>query len=576
MDIGNLATTAVSLLVPYLAEAGKSVANKVGEDAWNLLNRKIETLYELIKNKFHIDDYASETLERLEEKPEDEDRQKAMEIVLKEVLKEDKLFKKMLSKLVIEMKQEGSDNVIQADISGAAATHGGVALQDSIFIGGDAHFDIPTLDDENETEFTKELIIPFEISKEEFETEIKNWLIEGWRVPDDILNKSKFDRIQGLYIPFYLFKRCYSVKWNGVCVSYENEEYTDVNIITGQEVKKTRQKKIENRENGIITPTICRLAVATNLSNSLNFKTPNLFPFSKKVYIDEIKINNFCKKLKKFDYKYIIGFSLGNFKDLSSLIIKLRESKDPLSQYIRNQFSENTNILINEYVDSNLFFEKVKTSLIEELNQLLKNNHLYDKQRFSNVKLSDEIMRFMKNKPKGKDLIQLNRLLLEEAYPNEISNIRFDLFNFSFNQSEINTKLEKNNEKKILQLVKNIMPCDKKENVKYNKNIIENIEENIYFPFWFATYSYGDKKYQFALNGIDISKKDGTKPQDLKRVLKIFVLSISFLLFAFLTLFPYVNISIDFLNSIPKNIMFLFIIPACICLYAGYRLINNS
>ena len=468
MDIGNLATTAVSLLVPYLAEAGKSVANKVGEDAWNLLNRKIETLYELIKNKFHIDDYASKTLKRLEEKPEDEDRQKAMEIVLKEVLKEDKLFEKMLSKLVIEMKQEGSDNVIQADISGAAATHGGVALQDSIFIGGDAHFDIPTLDDENETEFTKELIIPFEISKEEFETEIKNWLIEGWRVPDDILNKSKFDRIQGLYIPFYLFKRCYSVKWNGVCVSYENEEYTDVNIITGQEVKKTRQKKIENRENGIITPTICRLAVATNLSNSLNFKTPNLFPFSKKVYIDEIKINNFCKKLKKFDYKYIIGFSLGNFKDLSSLIIKLRESKDPLSQYIRNQFSENTNILINEYVDSNLFFEKVKTSLIEELNQLLKNNHLYDKQRFSNVKLSDEIMRFMKNKPKGKDLIQLNRLLLEEAYPNEISNIRFDLFNFSFNQSEINTKLEKNNEKKILQLVKNIMPCDKKENVKYN------------------------------------------------------------------------------------------------------------
>jgi len=128
MDIGNLATNAVSLLVPYLVEASKSVANNVGEDAWNLLNKKIEPLYKLIKNKFHKDDYASKTLKRLEEKPEDEDRQNAMKSVLKEVLTEDNIFKEMLSKLVIEMKQEGSDNVIQANINGPAATHGGVAV----------------------------------------------------------------------------------------------------------------------------------------------------------------------------------------------------------------------------------------------------------------------------------------------------------------------------------------------------------------------------------------------------------------------------------------------------------------
>ncbi len=127
MDLGILATGTVSLLVPYFAKAGKTIAEKVGKDALDIVTDKTETLYEAIKNKFHGNDYANQTLKRLEEKPEDKDRQSAMKSVLKDVLSEDQQFQKMLSRLLTEAKQSGGDNIIQIYGGGAVATQGGVA-----------------------------------------------------------------------------------------------------------------------------------------------------------------------------------------------------------------------------------------------------------------------------------------------------------------------------------------------------------------------------------------------------------------------------------------------------------------
>ncbi len=45
MVLETLATGAVSLLAPYLAKAGKTIADKVGKDAWDIVNSKIEKLY---------------------------------------------------------------------------------------------------------------------------------------------------------------------------------------------------------------------------------------------------------------------------------------------------------------------------------------------------------------------------------------------------------------------------------------------------------------------------------------------------------------------------------------------------
>lgn len=140
MDFGTLATGAVSLLVPYLAKAGKTIADKIGKDAWDTVNDKIETLYESIKSKFLGNDYASQTLKRLEEKPDDDDRQNAMKGVLRDALAEDGQFQKILAQLLEQIEHEGGDNIIQIYRDSAVATNGSVAAnKGGIALGNFSH-----------------------------------------------------------------------------------------------------------------------------------------------------------------------------------------------------------------------------------------------------------------------------------------------------------------------------------------------------------------------------------------------------------------------------------------------------
>ncbi len=140
MVIETLATGAVSLLVPYLAKAGKTIAEKVGEDAWDMVNSKIEKLYETIKNKITGNDYASQKLKRLEEKPEDEDRQIAMKSVLKDVLADDQQFQKTLSQLLDEVKQTGGKN-IHIQNNGAVAIGGKIYIKGKYAAGRDINIE---------------------------------------------------------------------------------------------------------------------------------------------------------------------------------------------------------------------------------------------------------------------------------------------------------------------------------------------------------------------------------------------------------------------------------------------------
>ncbi len=140
MDFGNLATVAVSLLVPCLAKAGKTIADKIGKDAWDTVNNKIEKLYDSIKKKFTGNDYANNTLKRLEEKPENEDRQNAMKAVLREVLAEDQQFQKMLVQILEQIENSGGDKIIQAYRDSVVATNGSVAANGgSIALGNFSH-----------------------------------------------------------------------------------------------------------------------------------------------------------------------------------------------------------------------------------------------------------------------------------------------------------------------------------------------------------------------------------------------------------------------------------------------------
>ncbi|TRZ91604.1 MAG: hypothetical protein D4R88_01655 [Methanosarcinales archaeon] len=111
-----------------------------------------------------------------------------------------------------------------------------------------------------------------------------------------------------------------------------------------------------------------------------------------------------------------------------SLAVKIRDNKDPLSGYLREQFSEETLQLLNGYDDSTRPSKTIKKALVDELNRLLQGDCLYNEQRFTHVTLKDETRRLISQNPEGNELICLNRLLLKDAYPYEIVNMRKNLY----------------------------------------------------------------------------------------------------------------------------------------------------
>lgn len=112
-------------------------------------------------------------------------------------------------------------------------------------------------------------------------------------------------------------------------------------------------------------------------------------------------------KFLKFEYYDIIN--------IDSFELKFRDPKDKFSKYIREQLRPDT--------PGRLDSSTPDFSLLGgfELDKLLDDPHLFDETRFEHVALSEKIQELISKRPEGQDLRYLNRLLLEEAYPDEIS-----------------------------------------------------------------------------------------------------------------------------------------------------------
>jgi hypothetical protein len=123
MDFGLIATSAVSFLVPYLSKLADQFTGEIGEDLSEYAEGKIKVLYETIKNKFKGDDYARQSLERLEKTPENILRQQTLAGVIEETLSQDEPFLKTLEHLLEDVKQAGGGNISQTGSGVAAGDH---------------------------------------------------------------------------------------------------------------------------------------------------------------------------------------------------------------------------------------------------------------------------------------------------------------------------------------------------------------------------------------------------------------------------------------------------------------------
>jgi hypothetical protein len=101
MDPATLATTTVTCLAPFLTEAGKAVAKRVGDAATD----KTVQLYNFLKTKL-TSPGASEALTKLEKTPDETDRQTLFRSTLKDLLIDDPQLCDELAALLKELAPE--------------------------------------------------------------------------------------------------------------------------------------------------------------------------------------------------------------------------------------------------------------------------------------------------------------------------------------------------------------------------------------------------------------------------------------------------------------------------------------
>ena len=113
-------------------------------------------------------------------------------------------------------------------------------------------------------------------------------------------------------------------------------------------------------------------------------------------------------------------FSPDDFKDPSTFICELAQSANPVSKFLWRQFPNATRRGLQTHecgVDNT---EHARTALVERLNKVLSGSSIYHEIRFAGVKLAEETRRRAGQESGGEDLIRLNRMLLEEAFPRDI------------------------------------------------------------------------------------------------------------------------------------------------------------
>jgi H+/Cl- antiporter ClcA/predicted transcriptional regulator len=115
------------------------------------------------------------------------------------------------------------------------------------------------------------------------------------------------------------------------------------------------------------------------------------------------------------------AFSAGDIANLESLAHKLKQPTegDEVSKYLSTQLAPATLNLLSNYTGNGDV--KLQQVLAADLNRVIQGGPLYEAQRFTNVTLLPRTTRLLERKLQGMELVRLNRRLLLEKYPLEMS-----------------------------------------------------------------------------------------------------------------------------------------------------------
>ena len=113
------------------------------------------------------------------------------------------------------------------------------------------------------------------------------------------------------------------------------------------------------------------------------------------------------------------SFTTNDIKDLASFSSTLNQHDDTVSAWLLGKLSDATRQGIAHFGASDA--DKLLALLVRDLNVVIGGEPIFEDNRFAGVKLRAETKLLLAQHPTGSQLMELNRMLLEDAYPEEIA-----------------------------------------------------------------------------------------------------------------------------------------------------------
>ena len=110
-----------------------------------------------------------------------------------------------------------------------------------------------------------------------------------------------------------------------------------------------------------------------------------------------------------------------DLKDPAKLTLRLRRPQDSVTRFLRDQLGQEERGFVDREgpVANDLLL-----ALTEGLNRIIRGPLLYERKRFEGIKLSPDTVRLMEDSRKTSHVALLNRMLLDEIFPDELHKMR--------------------------------------------------------------------------------------------------------------------------------------------------------
>lgn len=119
------------------------------------------------------------------------------------------------------------------------------------------------------------------------------------------------------------------------------------------------------------------------------------------------------------------AFAGADITDAPGLVKKLADQSDAVSAFVSSRLDDAAKTALAAFSPTNTDTRKIKSALAKALSTIAQGPLIYDAARFQNVKLQAETEALRAKNPQGQELVRLNRLLLEDAFPTELARNEF-------------------------------------------------------------------------------------------------------------------------------------------------------